>query len=49
MERKKRKEKQKFGDELSICVLNFLPQVSTLPSLLTICLVIVEISIFQIV
>ena len=29
----KEKKKQKFGDDLSFCVLNTLPEVSTLPSL----------------
>ena len=42
-------DKQEFGDDLSVCVLNLLPEVRTLPSLVTISLVRVEIQIFQIV
>lgn len=39
----KNKEKQEVSDDLSVCVLDFLPQVSTLPGLLAIILVTVEI------
>ena len=39
----KNKEKQEVSDDLSVWVLDFLPQVSTLPGLLAIILVTVEI------
>ena len=38
---------QKVGNDLSVCVLNILPKVSSLPDLLSINLVKVEIQIFQ--
>ena len=40
-------KKQEVADDLSVCVLNILPKVSSLPSLLVINLVKVEIQIFQ--
>ena len=40
---KEKKEKQEIGNELRVCVLNLLSQVSILPGLVTISLVIAEI------
>ena len=43
----KNKITQELGDDISVCVLNILPKVSSLPSLLAINLVKVEMQIFQ--
>ena len=40
-------KKQEVGDDLSVCVLNILPKVSSLPSLLSINLVKVEYRFFK--
>ena len=50
MRRRRKKEKQEVGDNSGVCVLNLLPEVSTLPrlpSLVAITLVTVEISFFH--
>ena len=41
--------KQEVGDDLNVCMLQLLPEASTLPSLVVIILVKAEIEIFQIV
>ena len=45
-QKKKKKEKKEVGDDFNICVLNLLPEVSTLPSLLAISLAKVEMFFF---
>ena len=40
---RKREKKQEVGDDFSVCVLYILPKVSSLPSLLTINLMKIEI------
>ena len=47
--RRKSKRKQGVGDDLSVCVLNILPKVSSLPKVLTVKLTKVEIKDFQMV